>query len=122
MNNLKTFKMILKITSNKIIKEAYLQLNITAGEGECGTIDFISNKINFNIVGQYSYKGIEMIKNIELEYTEGRLIFIFKNKKNFTFYCSVHEFEKVNKHIKTYGDADKSSDIKNSFFNDYEVV
>lgn len=43
------------------------------------------------------------IKDIELEYKDGKLIFIFMNKKNLEFYCNSKEYEKVKTHFKVYG-------------------
>jgi hypothetical protein len=40
------------------------------------------------------------IKDIELEYKDGKLVFLFQNKKNLLFNCSSKEFEKVTTHMK----------------------
>lgn len=93
----------LEITSHENITEDYLRLNIESGKQPCGSIDFISEKVNFNIIGSSFFKGMVAIKDIELEYKDGKLIFIFKNKKNLALNCSLKEFEKVCTHIKTYG-------------------
>ncbi|QIH37087.1 hypothetical protein G6053_13585 [Sphingobacterium sp. DR205] len=91
------------ITSHDMISENYLRLNISSGGLSRGSIDFISEKINFNISGRSFFKGMTAINQLELEYSDGKLIFIFKNKKNLEFNCSLKEFEKVNAHIQTHG-------------------
>lgn len=91
------------ITSHDMISENYLRLNISSGGLSRGSIDFISEKINFNISGRSFFKGMTAINQLELEYSDGKLIFIFKNKKNLEFNCSLKEFEKVSAHIKAYG-------------------
>lgn len=90
-------------TSHDVISENYLRLNISSGGLPIGSIDFISEKINFNISGRSFFKGMAAINQLELEYSDGKLIFIFKNKKNLALNCSLKEFEKVCTHIKTYG-------------------
>jgi len=93
----------LEITSHENIKQHYLRLNIKTNDHPCGSIDFISEKVNFNIIGSSFFKGMVAIKDIELEYKDGKLIFIFKNKKNLEFYCNSKEYEKVRTHFKVYG-------------------
>lgn len=91
-----------KITSHENITEHYLKLNIETDHLTSGSVDFISEKINFNITGRYFFKGMVAIKNIQLEYNDGKLIFIFDSKKKLMFNCSSEGFEKVSIHIKTY--------------------
>ncbi|WP_454880797.1 hypothetical protein [Sphingobacterium detergens] len=93
----------LEISSLENIKQDYLRLNIESGKQPCGSIDFISEKVNFNIIGSSFFKGMVAIKDIELEYKDGKLIFIFKNKKNLPINCSLEEFEKAKTHFKVYG-------------------
>jgi hypothetical protein len=69
-----------EITSHENITEQYLQLNIETDDLPCGSIDFISEKINFNIIGRSFFKGMVAIKDIQLEYRDGKLI-------NF-YYCT----------------------------------
>ena len=97
-----------EIASHENITEHYLRLNIESGNQPSGSIDFISEKINFNISGRYFFKGMVAIKDTELEYKDGKLIFIFKNKKNLVFSCSLEEFEKVSTHIKSYANEDSN--------------
>ncbi|SMC36974.1 hypothetical protein SAMN04488524_0007 [Pedobacter africanus] len=92
-----------EIASHENITEHYLRLNIETNDLPCGSIDFVSEKINFNICGRCLFKGMVAIKDIQLEYKDGKLIFIFKNKKNLRFNCSLKEFETVSTHIRTYG-------------------
>ncbi|MDR6786640.1 hypothetical protein ABIE26_005174 [Pedobacter africanus] len=91
------------ITSHDMISENYLRLNIESSNSPCGSIDFISEKVNFNIIGSSFFKGMVAIKDIELEYKDGKLIFIFKNKKNLEFNCNSKEYEKAKTHFKVYG-------------------
>jgi len=92
----------LKITSHELVNEGYLRLDVVAGNQPCGTIDFIGEKINFNILGRSFFKGMEVIKNVELVYREGRLVFTFWNGKSLAFDCSLEEFEAVKAHTKFY--------------------
>lgn len=91
------------ITSHDMLSERYLRLNISSGGQLCGSIDFISEKINFNIIGPSFFKGMVAIKDIELEYKDGKLVFLFQNKKNLEFNCNSKEYEKAKTHFKVYG-------------------
>jgi len=93
----------LEISSLENIKQDYLRLNIKTNDHPCGSIDFISEKVNFNIIGSSFFKGMVAIKDIELEYKDGKLIFIFKSKKNLPINCNLEEFEKVSVHMKAFG-------------------
>ncbi|MDF2515137.1 MAG: hypothetical protein K0R59_433 [Sphingobacterium sp.] len=77
----------LKIISHEFVNESYLRLEIVSGNQPCGTIDLITEKANFNITGKYFYKGMETIKNIQLEYKGKELVFTFRNKKHLLFTC-----------------------------------
>ncbi|MFA4870761.1 MAG: hypothetical protein WC623_21370 [Pedobacter sp.] len=103
-----------EIASHENITEHYLRLNIEKDNLPCGSIDFISEKINFNISGRYFFKGMVVIEDTKLEYSNGRLIFIFKNKKNLVFSCSLEEFEKVSTHIKSYANEDSNRELFNN--------
>lgn len=46
------------ITSHDMISEHYLRLNISSAGRPSGSIDFISEEINFNITGQSFFKGM----------------------------------------------------------------
>lgn len=100
------------------MNRSYLRLNIQTGMQPCGSVDFISDKINFNISGKsFSFKGMDSIKNITFQYGEGRLVFVFKNTKSLSFNCSVKDVEKVRAHITAYTQADDTRYIKAAFFN-----
>lgn len=92
----------LKIISHEFISEEYLRLHVLARSQPCGTIDLIAEKINFNIVGKYFFKGMEAIKDIELTYSEGKLIFKFRNSKNLTVSCDMTAFTTISMHIKSF--------------------
>ena len=89
------------------ISADYLRLNIESDNKPSGVIDFISEKINFNIIGPSFFKGMVPIRNIDLEFKDGKLIFIFDSKKKLSFDCSLEGFEKVSTHIKAYGNPSK---------------
>ncbi|MGU9937911.1 hypothetical protein ACNFNZ_04945 [Empedobacter brevis] len=114
MDNKKTQ---LEIVSYENIKEDYLRLHIQQDNRPCGTVDFISDKINFTISCQKDFfKGMETIRNCSCDYKEGTLRFMFNNTQQLTFQCCTAVFEHINQHIQHYGNADKSSEIKNTFF------
>ncbi|SUI96920.1 Uncharacterised protein [Sphingobacterium spiritivorum] len=107
------------IKSCAVIEEAYLRCYIESSNQQCGSVDFISEKINFNISGKnIFYKGMDSIKNIRLEYRDEILIFTFRNKKSLTFNCGMKEFGKISDHIRQYENFGSSQDQKTSFFND----
>lgn len=112
MNTSKTENM--KIISLDNISADYLRLNIESDNKPSGSIDFISEKINFNITGTSFFKGMVPIRNIDLEFKDGKLIFIFDSKKRLLFDCSLEGFEKVSAHIKTYGNSSNNRDDFNS--------
>ncbi|WP_312553362.1 hypothetical protein [Empedobacter brevis] len=114
MDNKKTK---LEIVSYENIKEDYLRLHIQQNNRPCGTVDFISDKINFTISCQKNFfKGMETIRNCSCDCKEGALRFMFNNKQQLTFRCCTAVFEHINQHIQQYGNTDKSSEIKNAFF------
>ncbi|WP_313492031.1 MULTISPECIES: hypothetical protein [Sphingobacterium] len=92
----------LRIISHEIVKEGYLRLDVVYKSRSCGTIDIIAEKINFNIPGKYFFKGMEAIKNIELEYTEGELVFTFRNRKSLAFSCDMTAFTAISMYIKSF--------------------
>ena len=63
---------VLKIALYENIMENYLRLNIKTNDQHCGSIDFISEKVNFNIIGSSFFKGMVAIKDLELEYKDGK--------------------------------------------------
>lgn len=87
------------------ISTDYLRLNIQSDNKPSGSIDFISEKINFNITGPSFFKGMVPIRNIDLEFKDGKLVFIFDSKKTLLFNCNLAAFERINTHIKTYANA-----------------
>lgn len=106
-----------EIKSYKIIDKGYVIFYLENNGSPCGSIDFISGKINFNIsCNRLIFKGMERIKELSLEYKDESLVFIFSNKKKLSVNGSTAIFEKMTGHIKTYRDHDDQL-IKNSFFN-----
>lgn len=107
----------ISIKSHASLGETYLQFHIENENSPCGTIDFIAEKINFNIsCNRLIFKGMERIKELSLEYKDESLVFIFSNEKKLSVNGSTAVFEKMIGHIKTYRDHDDQL-IKNSFFN-----
>lgn len=109
----------IEIKSTEIIGNKQLICYIENKDSPCGSIDFISEKINFNISGaSFSFKGMEYIKNITLEYTPEELVFIFSNKKKLLVNCHLRIYEKISTHIKNYEQADNNQRSKDTFLND----
>ncbi|EFK58948.1 hypothetical protein ACFU8T_15185 [Sphingobacterium spiritivorum] len=107
------------IKSCAIIEEAHLRCYIESSNQKCGSVDFISEKINFNISGKnIFYKGMESIKNIRFDYKDEILVFTFSNNKSMSFNCGIYEFEKISDHIRQYENFGGSQDLKASFFKD----
>ncbi|WP_270089878.1 hypothetical protein [Sphingobacterium sp. SYP-B4668] len=92
----------LKIISHELMDKEYLRLYVVSGSQPCGTIDLISEKINFNIVGKYFFKGMSAIKNIALKHSEERLVFKFGNSKSLSVGCDMTAFTAVSMHIKSF--------------------
>ena len=113
------FRNTVVIKSCAVIEEAYLRCYIESGNQQCGSVDFISEKINFNIYGKnIFYKGMDNIKNIRLEYRDEMLVFTFMNKKSLALNCGMKEFGKISDYIRQYENYGSSQDHKASFFND----
>ncbi|GAA4178989.1 hypothetical protein [Sphingobacterium ginsenosidimutans] len=89
---------ILKIISHELVNKDYLRLNVVSGIQSCGSIDIMYGKINFNIGGKYFFKGMEFIKNVELEYKGEQLVFLFRNGRNLAINCTKEEFSTISKH------------------------
>ncbi|MGJ1528013.1 hypothetical protein ACR79H_20335 [Sphingobacterium spiritivorum] len=107
------------IKSCAVTEDMHLRCYIESSNQQCGSVDFISEKINFNISGKnIFYKGMDSIKNIRLEYRDEILIFTFRNKKSLSFNCGINEFEKISDYIRQYKNYGSSQDRKESFFND----
>lgn len=93
----------LKIVLHEIFSENYLRLHVQSDSKACGSVDFIGEKINFNISCRRNFfKGMEVIKNIEWEYTGEKLIFIFRNGKNLAFSCNPEMFATISRYIKDF--------------------
>ncbi|SDD26722.1 hypothetical protein [Niabella drilacis] len=92
----------LEIGAHEITSGNYLRLHVCSGINSCGSIDFIGEKINFNIVDGSFFKGMEAIRNVGLAYREGKLIFTFRNRKNLEFRCAIEAFEAVHTHVGIY--------------------
>lgn len=108
----------IEIKSYEMIGKDHIIFLAENNGSPCGSIDFISEKINFNISSnRFIFKGMEYIKNLSLEYQDENLLFTFSNKKRLSVNGSTAVFEKMTAHIKAYGHQDKRH-IKNSFFND----
>ncbi|PRD54742.1 hypothetical protein [Sphingobacterium gobiense] len=105
LQNLKTADptTALEIRTHEIITENYLRLQVYSGNTPCGTIDFIGEKINFNIVGKYFFKGMEAIRNIKLEYKkEEILVFKFRNSKSLAVSCDMTALKSIRMYIKSF--------------------
>lgn len=110
---------VFEITSHEIIKEDYFRLMVQSDNRPCGFVDFIADKVNFNISCKNDFfKGMESIVNITFKYEKDRLFVVFKNKRPMVFTCKVKILEQISHHIKGHGNSGKSQNIKNSFFND----
>lgn len=85
MNNRETK---LKIASHEIVNEEYLRLEFYSANNPCGSIDFIKEKVNFNISCRANFfKGMEMLKNIKMIYEDEKLAFKFRNNKSLVLHC-----------------------------------
>ena len=110
------FTDLIEIKSHEILGETHLKFYAGTDNNQCGTIDFISEKINFHISCKRNiFKGMVSIKNITIVYKLGRLVFILKDKKDLSFNCSSQTFEIMNAHIQRYKDSGYSQDMKNAF-------
>ncbi|MGJ1432807.1 hypothetical protein ACR79M_14625 [Sphingobacterium spiritivorum] len=113
------FAHTVSITSCAVLEEAHLRCYVENNNQECGSVDFISEKINFNISGKnIFYKGMESIKNIRFDYKDEILVFTFSNNKSMSFNCGIKEFGEINAHIRQYENFGGSQDLKTSFFKD----
>ncbi|MGE8292913.1 MAG: hypothetical protein ACN6ON_14580 [Sphingobacterium sp.] len=84
------------IVSHEAISRNYLQLHIQSNGKPCGSVDFIAEKVNFNISYRWNFfKGMEAIKDIELQYSGGNLIFRFANKKSLVFGCTAEIYKTI---------------------------
>ena len=110
---------IIDIKSHEISDDAHLRFYVATGNTQCGTIDFISENINFYISCKRNvFKGMVSIKNIRVEYKPGRLVFILNDKTNLTFNCSMQLFEVMDAHIQRYKNSDHNRNIRDAFYND----
>lgn len=108
----------IEIKSYEMIEKDHVIFYLENNGSSCGSIDFISGKINFNIsCNRFIFKGMEYIKELTLAYKDESLVFTFSNKKKLSLNGSTAIFEKMTAHIKTYRYHDDRH-IKDSFFND----
>ncbi len=107
----------IEIKSYETIEKAHIVFYLENNGSSCGSIDFISGKINFNIsCNRFIFKGMEYSRELTLDYKDESLVFTFSNKKKLSVNSSKGIFEKMTAHIQTYG-HDDNQHIKNSFFN-----
>jgi len=108
----------ISIKSHEVIDKGHVRFNVENKSSPCGSIDFISGKINFNIsCSGFVFKGMEYIKDISLEFKDESLVFTFSNKKSLSVDGSTAIFETMIAHIKVYRHHDDRH-TKDTFFND----
>lgn len=106
------------IKSHEILDKDHLRCFVENKNSPCGAIDFIADKVNFNIsCKRIFFKGMDNIKNIILNYENEKLVFTLSNKKTLSFKCNPKEFEAISTHFKNYKNADINQKKKDSFFN-----
>ncbi|GEM_PF-911228 len=110
---------ILEIKSYEIPDPRHLKFYVENSNEKCGSIDFIADKINFNISCKRPlFKGMEPIKNIKFHYQNQQLVFTLSNKKALSLKCSVQVLEQMNAHIERFSNTDTNQQLKDSFFKD----
>lgn len=103
----------------EILDQRHLKLYIADNNGPCGSIDFIADKINFNISCKRNlFKGMEPIQKIQSNYQKEQLVITLSNKETLSFKCSVQVFEQINAHIERYKRADTNQQLKDAFLKD----
>lgn len=106
----------LKAIAHETTNEDYLRLIMTKGDSSCGFVDFIAEKVNFNISGEkVIFKGMENISNMKYTYKNDKLVLLFNNKQTIGFDCNPELFEKISNHFERYGHSEKSQHIKSLF-------
>ncbi len=108
-----------EIKSYEVLSKEQLRFYVLQDNNQCGYIDFIADKINFNISCKRNFfKGMDKLKNITLNYEKEKVAFTLSNKKTLSFKCSTAVFEHITTHIESYKDADTNQKLKDSFLND----
>lgn len=108
-----------EIKPYEVLSKEQLRFYVLQDNNSCGAIDFIADKMNFNIYCKRNFfKGMDKLKNIILNYEKEKVAFILSNKKALSFKCSTAVFEQMITHIEYYKDADTNQKLKDSFFND----
>jgi hypothetical protein len=106
------------IKTHEMIDKGHVIFYVENNSSSCGSIDFISGKINFNIsCNSFVFKGMEYMKDMTLAYKDESLVFTFSNKKSLSVAGSIAIFERMTTHIKIYQQQDDQP-IKDSFFTD----
>lgn len=109
----------LLIVSYEHISEDYLRLIIQKGGQSCGSIDFIGDKVNFNISGKSEFfKGAERIAHIAFSFIADDVVFLFSNKQKLVIYCYPEALQEINLHVKRHRQSGKSRKDRNRFFDD----